>query len=250
MKHLRSRTKRRRLKNKTRRALKRLRGGSNHEIQRRIFCFWTGTNEMSENRKKCMDDLIAKSGCTVVLVKPDNLSSYILKDHPLHPAYEYLSETHKSDFLRTYFMHLHGGGYSDIKKPTGDWNKAFDDIIGNKEIIINGYHEPSIGGVAGDEETKSHWKEIPGNCAYIIRPRTEFTEKWYSTLISLLDSKLEALKQNPSKHPRAGFTPDISPGYPIKWAEMLGDIFHPLTCKYRHKILFTVPIPDFSSEYL
>ena len=239
MRHIRSRTKRRRLKNKSRRASKRLRGGSNHHIQRTIFCFWTGDNEMSDNRKQSIDELNAKSGCTVVLIKPDNLSSYILKDHPLHPAYEYLSETHKSDFLRTYFMHLHGGGYSDIKGCSGDWNKAFDDIIGDKDILINGYHEASIEGISGDEHTKSLWKEIPGNGAYIIRPRTEFTEKWYSTLIHLLDSKLEALKQNPSKHPRAGFTPDLSPGYPIAWSEMLGNIFHPLASKYTDKILCT-----------
>ena len=115
----------------------------------------------------------------------------------------------------------------------------------NTNIIINGYHEPSPDGVVGDEQTKSLWREIPGNCAYIIRPHTEFTEKWYSTLIDILDSKLELLKQNPSKHPRAGFTNDLSPGYPISWTEILGDIFHPLTSKYRDKILFTIPIPIF-----
>ena len=44
---------------------------------------------------------------------------------------------------------------------------------------------------------------------------------------------------------RAGFTNDLSPGYPISWTEILGDIFHPLTSKYRDKILFTIPIPIF-----
>ena len=240
--------KKKRLK-KTRRNRKRYRGGSTNEIHRQIFCFWTNTNEMTVNRKAALDGLRNKSGCKVILVQPDNLKEYILKDHPLHPAYEYLSETHKSDFLRTYFMHFHGGGYSDIKKSSGDWNKAFDDIMKDNNSIINGYHEPSIDDVVGDEHTKSLWREIPGNCAYIIRPRTEFTHTWYSTVISLLDSKLPLLKQNPSKHPRAGSSPELSPGYPVAWTEMLGDIFHPLTCKYRDKILFTVPTPIFK-DYL
>lgn len=246
MKQGRSHKNSRRRHKKTRRLRKKYSGGAQNKIEKQIFCFWTGTNEMSQKRKECLDDLIAKCGCKVILVTPANLDNYIIKSHPLHPAYQYLSQTHKSDFLRTYFMHFHGGGYSDIKRCSGDWNKAFDDIIADKNKLINGYHEPSRDGVAGDEHTKSLWKEIPGNGAYIIRPHTEFTSKWYSTLIEILDSKLEALKKHPSTHPRAGFTPDVSPGYPITWAEILGDIFHPLTCKYRDKILFTLPIPLFT----
>jgi hypothetical protein len=179
----------------------------------------------------------------VILVTPDNLQKYILPSEPLHPAYEFLSETHKADYLRTYFMHFHGGGYSDIKLPSGSWVQAFEDIISNPNILINGYHESSEDTIAGDDYVKLLYKEIPANSAYIIRPNTEFTKEWYRQLLSVLDSKLEALKKNPSTHPQAQFTPNISPGYPIQWTEILGNIFHPLTCKYRDRILFTTPNP-------
>ena len=81
-----------------------------------IYIFWTGDNEMSENRKKSIENLKNTCECNIILVTPLNLKSYILSSQPLHEAYQYLSYTHKSDYLRTYFMHFIGGGYSDIKK--------------------------------------------------------------------------------------------------------------------------------------
>ena len=78
-----------------------------------IYCFWTGTNEMNETRLNGLNKLRSVSGCNVVLITPDNLNDFLIE--PLHPAYKYLSLVHRSDYLRAYFMHYHGGGYSDIK---------------------------------------------------------------------------------------------------------------------------------------
>ena len=64
----------------------------------------------------------------------ENLHEYILKDHPLHPAYEFLSETHRCDILRTYFMYHYGGGYSDIKIPNGSWVKGFEDMENDNSL--------------------------------------------------------------------------------------------------------------------
>lgn len=229
---------------KTRRIRRKQMGGS---IDRIIYVFWTGSTEMSPNRKEMFDTLKAKVGCKIQLITPDNLSNYILKDHPLHEGYNLLSEVHRSDYLRTYFMHFHGGGYSDVKTTTGDWNKAFDDILQKDNILINGYHEPGPGGVHGGQLAKSLWKEIPGTCAFIMRPRSEFTTAWYEQMIQKMDEKLPALKKHPATHPRA--TPHVQPGYPIDWTELLADIFHPLVCNFRDRVLFTVPIPDFSKEH-
>ena len=221
------------------------RGGD--PIKKIIYCFWTGTNAMPANRKACLDNLIASAGCKVQLVDPTNLKTFLVPDAPLHEAYQYLSATHKSDYLRTYFMHFLGGGYSDIKNTTADWNTAFDDLNAQPKMLLNGYHEPSSDGVKGDKSVKEHWRELPGNCAYIIRPKTEFTQKWYDLLIQKLDSKLEALKKHPANSPQS--TPQTTPGYPIEWTEILGDIFHPLTYSYRGQFLFTTPIPDFSKPW-
>ena len=61
---------------------------------------------MCENRKNALKELINISKCNVKLVTKCNLGNYILRHAPLHPAYQYLSETHKADYLRTYFMHF------------------------------------------------------------------------------------------------------------------------------------------------
>ena len=140
-----------------------------------IFCFWTGDNLMSENRLDCIKNLEQLSECKIILVKKDDIEKYILKDHPLHPAFKYLSETHKADYLRTYFMHFHGGGYSDIKKTTGSWVSAFEKLI-NSDKLINGYREVK-GGVAY-EPFANDWSKIVGNCAYICKPRTHLTTEW------------------------------------------------------------------------
>jgi len=95
-------------------------------VSNTIYCFWTGSNEMSDARKQSLEQLKQVSDMNVILVTKDNLHTYILPDHPLHEAYKYLSETHKSDFLRIYFMNFYGGGYSDIKRATGSWKPAYE----------------------------------------------------------------------------------------------------------------------------
>jgi hypothetical protein len=211
---------------------------------RTIYLFWTGSNPLTDNRQKAIESIRAKSGCDVKLITIHNLDSYILKDHPLHPAYEYLSEVHKSDYLRTYFMHFYGGGYSDVKQVGGDWNKAFEDMEHNPNAYANGYPEIGPHGV-GYAPYAQYWKDLIGNCAYIFRPRTPFTEEWYSEMMTLLDSKLDELKQHPASHPRD--KKEDNTGYPIGWIEMLGEIFHKIGYKYKDNILMTVPPPIFSN---
>jgi hypothetical protein len=206
-----------------------------------IYCFWTGKNIMSDTRKICLENLKAISECTVVLVDPENLDQYILKEHPLHPAYPYLSETHKADYLRTYFMNFHGGGYSDIKKTTGSWKQSFQDLS-NSEYWMCGYKEIENG--VAYVPNKDYWNELIGNGAYISKPRTPLTEEWYANMMTLLDTKLERLKQFPAKHPTDHCNGN-GKAYPIEWNEMLGRIFHNVSYKYKDKLLRTLPISIF-----
>ncbi len=213
-------------------------------IPRVIYVFWTGSNPMNENRKKSIESIRETSGCQVILITKDNLNTYIIKDHPLHPAYPYLSEVHKADYLRTYFMHFYGGGYSDVKPTSGNWLKAFEDMEKNPSYYANGYKEVGPGGV-GYAPNAEHWEKLIGNCAYIFRPNTSLTKEWYNDMIKLLDSKLEELKQHPASHPRD--KKEENTGYPIGWIEMLGEIFHRVIYNYHDKLLMTVPIPNFSN---
>ena len=214
----------------------------NNNNKYNIYCFWTGDNEMSQSRKECLQDLISVSECTVILITKENIKKYILSDNPLHPAFDYLSETHKADYLRTYFMNFYGGGYSDIKKTTGSWKKSFNDLE-NSDYWMCGYKEIE-GGVAYAPYADK-WKELIGNCAYICKPLTPLTTEWYSEMINLLDTKLEKLKQFPSKSPQD--SSETGSGYPIEWNEMLGRIFQKVAYKYKDKLLNTLPISVFSN---
>jgi len=210
-------------------------------VKKNIYCFWTGNNEMSENRNKAFINLKENSKCNVILITSDNLSEYILPDYPLHEAYSYLSFTHRADYLRTYFMHLHGGGYSDIKKIPESWENAFNDINNDKYAYINGYRENQSGDIANGEVSELYDKLI-GNGAYIVRPNTEFSKQWFYEMNQLLDKKLPLLKQMDVNDNKLN---DSLENYPIEWNEMLGRIFHKLLANYidTNRILYTVPYP-------
>jgi hypothetical protein len=191
---------------------------------------------MSSKRVECLKDLERDSECKVVLVTKKTLSDYILPENPLHPAYEYLSETHKADYLRTYFMNFHGGGYSDIKRTSGSWKHAFDSMESSDSWIC-GYKEIEGGVAYGPHVDK--WRELVGNGSYICKPLTPLTMEWYSEMLSLLDTKLEKLRLHPSSFPQD--CAEVS-SYPIEWNELLGRIFHKVCYAYRDKISNTLPM--------
>ncbi len=216
------------------------------KFPRIIYVFWTGENEMSDNRKSCIESIKKNAGVEVVLVTPTNLDSFILSDYPLHSAFEYLSHVHKSDYLRCYFMYHFGGGYSDVKMCTKNWVNAFEKLEKSKKWLL-GYREIKTRALAKAEgnmklDMHKHYLSVIGNCAYICRPKNPFCKEWYDELHIRLDNYAEALKNNP------GNIFGDNQGYPISWSYILGDIFHPLCLKYTENIIKTNTIkPDFSN---
>jgi hypothetical protein len=227
-----------------------------------IYMFWTGNNEMSEARKNCLKTFVQNCGCNTVLVTSDNLKDYIIPEYPLHPAFQYLSYTHKADYLRCYFMHFYGGGYSDIKATEFDWSPYFN-ILNNKTVIGVGYREVP-GGVAttaknyNDIKDKHH--DMIGNGSYIFRANTDFTKEWYDTMISVMDHYADNLRQNPAQHPQDYFDRPSDnyffrklkinkSKYPLLWTELLGGIFHPLVYKYRNQIDKSLPPINTTTDY-
>ena len=201
-----------------------------------IYCFWTGDNILNENRKKCLEYSKEKTMCNLVLVTKNDLDKYILKEHPLHPAYQYLSETHKADYLRTYFANFHGGGYMDVKEALGPWVDCFDELK-NSDKWMCGYRMqgPDIAYIPH----RDYWYDLVGVGAFICKPHTPLTEEWYSEMLKVLDSRLEELKQKPSRYTNDSTWTDS--GYPIRWAELLGEVFHNISYKYKEKMLYTLP---------
>lgn len=213
-------------------------------VNKVIYCFWTGKNKMSKNREYGIETIKKNSGVQVILITPDNLNQYILPDYPLHKAYPYLSNVHKADYLRCYFMHHWGGGYSDIKPHFHSWCGAFDDLNNDSYKYCVGYSEikpQDIGYIDSfvnleqvkqiNLDMKNYYFLLTGNCSYIFKPRTEFTQRWITELHARLDLMYPDLKKKP------GNIMGDNEGYPLKWTSILGQIFHPLSLIFMDKVI-------------
>lgn len=218
--------------------------GVESKLDRIIYCFWTGENEMSDNRKRGYQSLIDNSGVEVKLITPHNLHKYILPEHPLHPAYENLSLVHKSDYLRCYFMHFHGGGYQDIKYNDNSWKESFEKIMQDESKWILGYTELH-GGAMGrgqgiiDKDLQYYYKHCVGTGGFICRSNTKFTTEWYVELLKRMDFFEEELKKYP------GDIKGRNKGYPIKLLVILSQIWAPLCLKYKDFIIHdNTVLPD------
>ena len=210
-------------------------------IPKHLYCFWTGKNEMSNNRRECFEQMKNITDTNVKLISNQEVYNYMIPSNPFHPAFEYLSETHKADYLRMYFMHYYGGGYADIKKQTSSWAECYNKLL-NTDLIGIGYPEINELGIAYPPVSK-YWNMLIGNCSYIFKPNTDFTRKWLNDVHILLDSKLDELKKNPSSFPQD--CKEKGTGYPIEWNEMLGRIFHRLNYEFKEKITGDLPTPIF-----
>ena len=77
-------------------------------MNRTIWCFWTGDNDITPNRARNLESMKKILG-NVQLVSNKNLEDYIVPKDPIPDAYWNLSYTHRADFLRFYFMYHYGG---------------------------------------------------------------------------------------------------------------------------------------------
>ena len=202
-----------------------------------IYCFWTGDNPITEARLNCLKSMQVNTGVEVQLITPKNLSEYILPEAPLHSAYKHLSCNHKSDYLRCYFMHFHGGGYADIKTHMHNWTQSFNDLNQSDNAYLIGYPEIGIRGTATtaltpmgskiiDQDMRRHWPRMVGFGAFICKAKTPLTDEWYSELMSRMDYYASELESNP------GNIFGTNHGYPIPWTCVGGQIGHPLFLKY------------------
>ncbi|SDU38369.1 hypothetical protein [Stappia sp. ES.058] len=233
----------------------------------RIFCFWTGTNEMSENRLRGLASLRDRSGCEVTLISEANLSDLVPAER-LHPAYRHLNLAHRADYLRCYAMRHEGGGYADIKPNHHDWTPHFDRLATTPDLWAIGYREHTPGSVSNMYTSskdlglsaprragaylhrkwlQANHKRLIGCCAFICKRDTPFVEEWWREMNRRLDRLLPALERNPARAPyeRPGDIVDGVPSrYPVPWTHVLGDIFHPLGLKYTRRMSRDLPPPD------
>ncbi len=209
------------------------------KVDRVIYVFWTGDNEITPNRERGIKSLEEVSGVKVQLITPKNLPEYIVEDDPLPEAYQYLSLNHRSDFLRGYFMYHYGGGYADIKTYYHSWVPAFDRLDASEAYVL-GYPEVGWKGAKHDgmeNEELAHdlglyWSLLIGNGAFICRPRTRFVAEWYTASRRRLIGYTEQLRRHPA---RDAFGTNAD--YPLLWECLQGAIFHPFCLKYHDLLL-------------
>ena len=208
--------------------------------------FWVGHNNlvMNQNRINGLESIKNNSNVNFILINNENLSDYILEAHPLHQGFNYLSDVHKADYLRTYFMHHYGGGYTDIKPCSWDWNTYFDQLENSDAFGIGAPEDEGELSVTLKQRAwlGKHWDKLVSNDLYIFKPNTEFTTKWYNKLLEIMDIKFNNLQKFPAKNSREA-ADTIVTRYPIEWGEILLEIFHPLCYEYTDRLIKTMPLP-------
>lgn len=144
----------------------------------------TGENEITPNRQAGIDSIRAlNEGLDVVLITPEELSTVEAPGHPLHKAHEHLSLVHRSDYLRVYLMHHHGGAYADIKPMHSGFRNAIDRLNSDVDAWMIGYREYSSDRVGGRDQRPGHgirrrFRSIAGAGAFALRPGTPLTGEW------------------------------------------------------------------------
>lgn len=214
-----------------------------------IRCFWTGDNPLTPNRVRGLDILRADNPTTPVdLVTPERVARLVVDGHPLHPAYEFLSAVHRSDYLRAYVSHHRGGGYSDIKPSGASWESAFEQFS-DPQVWFVGYPEvdsdicANLGGRLVSD-LQRHFASLCGNGAFVVRPRTPLTAEWLAEVHRRLDYHLADLQRHPATDPYG-----TNADYPVTWIGIMSNVLHPLQLKYlphlRHAPELTPSFTDY-----
>lgn len=210
-----------------------------------IFGIWADSSvPISPNRQAAINQLHTRPGVEFKLITEANLYEYVLPDHPLHEGYMYLTGIHRSDYLRWYLMHHYGGGYADIKNPTGSWVEAFKEME-DPDVWVNGYAESDprhVHSAAGNVD----YKRMLGNGSFICRPGTPYTTEWGIELHKRMDALLASLRTSKKLIVRDCL--EYGGEYPVPWSHLLGEITHSLQPKYFDHFRYTVPQCSFSTD--
>ena len=206
---------------------------------------------MSKNRVIALRHLRRNSGCKVMLVHSGNLESYILDEAPLHPGYKYLSLIHKSDYLRSYFMHHFGGGYSDVKKLRVNLSKYYSRLE-KSDYQFLGYPESQPADVAGPESMQEDYKKLVGNGCFIFKRRSDFSKLWFHEVGKVLDDNFYELEKCWEIYSSGDELfnyefPLVPEEYPLSWAQIQGEIFHRL--QWENQQSYGTLLPGYAKLY-
>lgn len=218
------------------------------ELPERVFVIWAGDNPLTPNRARNLERIRRDIGLPAVLITPDNLGEWLVPGCPLHPAYDHLSLVHKSDYLRGYLMHHHGGGYIDLKAPLDSWAGTFADMTADPDAWVTSYAAEhanwpaKLRGRIG-RDILIRYRLVFGNSGFMMRSRTPLTAEWMREMDDRLDRVEGRLVSNPGGVFGGG------PGYPLSWNDLLARVLDPLNLKYvdhvRHDERMMLELKDY-----
>lgn len=201
------------------------------EFPARAFVIWAGDNDLTPNRQANLKLIKERIGLPVELVTAATLDQWIVPGHPLPEAYEHLSLIHRSDYLRGYLMHHHGGAYIDVKQPLESWRPSYDRMAADPQAWVMSYPTSQanwIGKLPGrlGLDILIRYRLMFGKSGFMMRSHTPLTVAWMAEMDAVLARKSDLLAQ----HPGGVFGDDGD--YPISWTDLLGRVLDPLTLKY------------------
>ena len=118
----------------------------------------------------------------------------------------------------------------------------------NREAIVSGQRgklsldkfEPIKEGLCCSEIFKNFGNyPFVSNGAYIMRDHTDFAYDWLRIVEARLDIKYDRIRDHPAPQERC--CNPAQPPYPLRWAEVHGEAFHPLQIKYQKHIKQGLP---------
>ena len=168
---------------------------------------------------------------------PSTVERWLVPGHPLPEGYAHLSFIHRSDYLRGYLMHHHGGAYLDIKRPLESWRPSYDRMAADPAAWVTSYpttHANWIGKLRGriGRDILVHYTMMFGKSGFMMRSYTPLTAAWLAQMDAIVSSRNNILAQ----HPGGVFGDDVD--YPMSWTDLLGKVLDPLTLKYARQVRY------------
>ena len=152
----------------------------------------------------------------------------------LHPAYQHLNFTHRSDYLRIFLAVHVGGAYVD-PKPLQTGITPFIDLLNqqrDKDFLGQRVAGLYTVGRGAHSACKREWAQdhtqIPCTCLgfFVSKTGGKFVTKFLRQMDALLTEKQEQLALYPGRFAR--HVTAKAGAYPLGWTSLLGDVAHKL----------------------
>jgi hypothetical protein len=170
-----------------------------------IWMAWTGVNPFPDILSLCLASVRRHNGADfdVIVVTPGNVRRFL----DPHPAYRYLSHTHRADYLRLSLLHRYGGIYLDMDTiALRPLTEVYADLAAHDLVTYDG----------------APWGEVFGISVFgPTRRDSVLTRAWSEAVERLLGQRHDAL----AEHRRHDPNPD---GDCLGWSELLRDVVTPI----------------------